>query len=85
LHRIAFRGEDTKSFLTLGSGFVLAAPAALALGLAGDMQVAIAKATAASGAATIIAMASFVVLMGFWYAVPLLQRMREHERTGRRQ
>jgi hypothetical protein len=77
LHRIAFRGEDTKRFLTLGSSFVLAAPAALALGLAGDMPVAIAKATGASAAATIIAIASFAVLMGLWYAVPLLLRMRE--------
>jgi Family of unknown function (DUF6328) len=85
LHRIAFRGEDTKSFLNLGSGFVLAAPIALALGLAGDMQVAIGKATDASGSATIIATVSFVVLMGFWYAVPLLLRMRDAHRARRRQ
>jgi hypothetical protein len=74
LHRIAFRGQDTKAFLTLGSGFVLAAPAALALGLAADMQVAIAKATEATGLATAIAAASLVVLTTLWYGLPLLLR-----------
>lgn len=77
LHRIAFRGQDTQRFLTLGSGFVLTAPIALAIGLAADMQVAIAKATEATGLATTIAAASFAVLIGLWYALPLLLRMRE--------
>ena len=77
LHRIAFRGQDTEAFLTLGSGFVLTAPIALAFGLAADMLVAIAKATAATGLATIIAGTSFAVLMGLWYGLPLLLRMRQ--------
>jgi hypothetical protein len=49
------------------------------------MQVAIGKATDASGSATIIATVSFVVLMGFWYAVPLLLRMRDAHGARRRQ
>ncbi len=77
LHRIAFRGQDTEAFLTLGSGFVLTAPIALAFGLAADMLVAIAKATAAMGLAATIAAASFAGLMGLWYGLPLLLRMRQ--------
>jgi hypothetical protein len=83
LHRIAFRGQDTETFLTLGSGFVLAAPIALALGLAGDMQVAITRATDTHGPARIIAAASFAALMCFWYGVPLLLRMRKGPKRKR--
>jgi Family of unknown function (DUF6328) len=74
LHRIAFRGQDVEAFLKLGSGFVLAAPLALAAGLACDMQVAIAKALDATGWATTIAAGSFVVLVGLWYGLPILLR-----------
>lgn len=76
LHRIAFRGEDSNRFLRLGSAFVLAAPLALAFGLAADMQVAAAKATQAVGSATILAVLSFAVLIALWYALPLLLRAR---------
>jgi uncharacterized protein DUF6328 len=75
LHRIAFRGEDDKRFLALGSGFVLAAPLVLALGLAADMEVAIIKATGAVGSATTLAVAIFAVLIGLWYVLPLRLRM----------
>ena len=40
LHRISFAGEDTADFLRLGSAFVIAAPAFLAVGIAGDLFVA---------------------------------------------
>jgi hypothetical protein len=79
LHRIAFRGQDTKTFLTLGSGFVLMAPMALGLGLAADMQVAIAKATEVGDAATTVAAATLIVLMALWYGLPLLLRRRQLE------
>jgi hypothetical protein len=74
LHRIAFRSQNVEAFLKLGSGFVLAAPLALAAGLACDMQVAIAKALDATGWATTIAARSFVVLVGLWYGLPILLR-----------
>ena len=76
LHRIAFRGEDTDALLAIGSGFVLAAPAALALGLAGDMHVVIDKATESSGLAAGLAVASVVVLFGLWYGLPLALRAK---------
>jgi phosphoglycolate phosphatase-like HAD superfamily hydrolase len=74
LHRIAFKGQDVEAFLKLGSGFVLTAPLALAAGLACDMQVAVAKALEATGWATTFAAASFVVLAGLWYGLPIFLR-----------
>jgi hypothetical protein len=86
LHRIAFRGEDTQDFLWLGSAFVLAAPAALALGLAADMDVAIAQAINAQDVAAAISGISLIVLMGLWYVMPIMLRMRieGHKREGRK-
>jgi hypothetical protein len=74
LHRISFAGEDTATFLRLGSAFVFAAPAFLAVGIAGDLFVAAYKAaesqTLALGAAT----GSMALLALFWFAVPLYIR-----------
>lgn len=74
LHRIAFKGQDVEAFLRLGSGFVLTAPFVLAIGLAADMDVAVAKATEETGLAKIIALASFIALAGLWYGLPLVLR-----------
>jgi hypothetical protein len=74
LHRIAFRGQDTQEFLSLGSAFVVAAPAALALGLAADMEVAIARATDAQDWAMAASGISLMVLTGLWYVMPLVLR-----------
>jgi hypothetical protein len=76
LHRIAFRGEDTGAFLAIGSGFVLTAPAPLALGLAGDLHVAIGKATDSAGLATGLAVGSVILLFGLWYGLPILLRVK---------
>jgi Family of unknown function (DUF6328) len=77
LHRIGFRGEVSEQFLKLGSGFVIAAPAALAVGLAADIYVAIEKATAASTAAASVGAASLVILLGIWFALSLTLRRRQ--------
>lgn len=76
LHRIAFKGRDVEAFLKLGSGFVLAAPLALAAGLAADMQVAVAKAIEPRGLATAVAVGSFAALAGMWYGLPIVLRTR---------
>ena len=75
-HRLAFHGADSARFFRLGSNLVSAALLPLALGISGDIYVAITKITenAAAGAA-----AAFVALMmftGLWYAQPLLFRAR---------
>jgi hypothetical protein len=82
LHRTAFRGQDTQDFLYLGSAFVLAAPAALALGLAADMDVAIAKATGAEEWAMVVSGISLMVLIGLWYVMPLMLRLHRSRRPA---
>lgn len=84
LHRISFGGEDTATFLRLGSGFVIAAPAALALGIAGDLFVAAYKSSDSQNLAGVIAAASFVLLMVFWFALPLYLRATMARSRGRR-
>jgi hypothetical protein len=76
LHRISYAGEDTKEFFRLGSGFVVAAPAALAFGIAGDLFVAVYKASEMPALAFTIAISSLVALALFWFVIPLSIRAR---------
>jgi hypothetical protein len=76
VHRIAFAGEDDPAFLAIGSGFVIAAPLPLALGIALDSYVAAGRALQSDVAAMVLAAASLVVLLGFWYVFPWWRRMR---------
>jgi hypothetical protein len=71
LHRITFEGEDTPQFFRLGSRFVIAAPAALAFGITGDLFVASYKSTDSIELATGIALAALVALASLWFAIPL--------------
>jgi hypothetical protein len=71
LHRISFAGEDTESFFRMGSWFVTAAP------IASDLYVATAKAADSTALGAALALASFALLGGIWYALPLLIRMRQ--------
>jgi hypothetical protein len=77
LHRIAFSGEDTPLFFRLGSWLVAAAPAPLALGISGDLYVAILKASASDELAEVLALAALAILGGLWYALPLALRSRK--------
>jgi hypothetical protein len=81
VHRVGFRGQDSTAFLRIGSAFVISAPLALALGLAGDMQVAIRQATGSETAAFVLATASLLLLLGLWYGVPLFLRRRQNSFT----
>jgi hypothetical protein len=74
IHRISFAGEDTTTFLRLGSAFVIAAPAFLAVGIAGDLFVAAYKAVESQALAIGVATASITLLALFWFAVPLYVR-----------
>ena len=74
LHRLSFGGEDSVSFLRIGSAFVIAAPLFLAGGIALEAYVVMQKAEASQGWAAIAAGASFLVLFGLWYALPLALR-----------
>jgi uncharacterized protein DUF6328 len=74
LHRISFGGEDSQTFLRLGSAFVISAPLPLAIGMAADMYVAIEKAIDAFVPALSVSIFTAVMLLGFWYAYPLIRR-----------
>jgi hypothetical protein len=74
LHRISFAGEDTADFLRLGSAFVIAAPAFLAVGIAGDLFVATYKAAGSQALSLAVASASTILLVLFWFAIPLYIR-----------
>ena len=74
LHRLSFGGEDSVSFLRIDSAFVIAAPLFLAGGIALESYVVMQKAEASQGWAAIAAGASFLVLFGLWYALPLALR-----------
>ena len=77
LHRLSFGGEDSASFLRLGSAFVIAAPLFLAGGIALEAYVVTQKVYEnqvwiAAGTAA----ASLLVLIMLWYALPLTLRYR---------
>jgi hypothetical protein len=77
LHRISFAGEDMPSFFTIGSWFVILAPAPLAIGIAGDLYVASSTAAASLTLGAILALAVLSLLACLWYVVPMALRARE--------
>jgi len=78
-HRIACAGENTEETHRLSSALVTAATVPLALGLAGDIYVVIAK-IAGVGAGLAATGLSLVVLLGLWYAYPLAIALRREGR-----
>ena len=74
LHRLSFGGEDSPRFLRLGSAFVIAGPAFLAAGIAGEVYVVFLKALSSPAVAVTASIAALLVLAGFWYVWPLTLR-----------
>ena len=74
LHRLSFGGEDSLSFLRIGSAIVIAAPLFLAGGIALEAYVVMQKVDASQLWATAAGGVSFLVLLGLWYALPLQLR-----------
>ena len=75
LHRIAFAGEDTPSFFTLGSWFGILAPAPLALGVAG---ISMSQPPPAAASLTVGAILALAVLSRRLprYVLPMVLRVR---------
>ena len=73
LHRLSFDGADSESFLRAAAAIVISAPLFLAAGIAAESYVVLGKITGSTIAA-VFAAASFAVLIGFWYILPLLAR-----------
>ncbi|MEA2943709.1 MAG: hypothetical protein QOD09_4238 [Bradyrhizobium sp.] len=76
LHRLSFNGEDSRTFLRIGSALVIAAPGFLAAGLAAETFVVLQKVFSNAGWAAIGAVLSLVALLGLWYAIPAWLRIR---------
>jgi hypothetical protein len=82
LHRLSFGGEDTRSFLRMGSALVIVAPIFLAGGIAAELYVVMQKVFDNQGWAVVSVIASFLLLMLLWYGWPLILRRRAAERGG---
>ena len=74
LHRIGFRGEDDPTFFKIGSRFVVAGSAPLAIGIAADVAVVFFKAVGNEGVAILSGVASLAALLGFWLGYPFWLR-----------
>jgi uncharacterized protein DUF6328 len=72
-HRIVFAGEDTPEVHRVASAFITAAILPLALGLAGDVYVVIAK-IAGQRIGIVCAAATVLLLASLWYGLPLAAR-----------
>jgi hypothetical protein len=83
LHRLSFRGEDSPAFVAIGSVFVVAAPAPLALGIALDTYVASRRSLDSDVGGIAAAALSALVLFGLWYAYPLWRRVTRASRMTR--
>ena len=70
-HRIVYAGEDTEDMHRVGSALVTMATIPLALGLAGDIYVVIAKIADSPAAGWLAAALGLVTLIGLWHAYPL--------------
>jgi hypothetical protein len=75
-HRISFGGANTEEFNRLGSALVITAAVPLAIGIAGDLYVAVTKAFEAQSAGIAAALAAAVVLAGLWFVQPLMLRAK---------
>ncbi len=76
LHRLSFNGEDSRTFLRMGSALVITAPCFLAAGLAAETFVVLQKVFSGTGWAAVGAVLSFVALISLWYALPAWLRVR---------
>jgi hypothetical protein len=74
LHRLSFGGEDSDTFLRLGSLLVITAPLFLALGIAAELYVLFEKVLANSGFSLTASLGGLLTMTMFWYIIPLVLR-----------
>jgi hypothetical protein len=75
-HRIVERGEDTERLHRFAGVMVLCAMVPLALGLAGDCYVVVARVLGSSEVAIALAIVSLVFFFGLWFGLTLAVRAR---------
>jgi hypothetical protein len=76
LHRQSFGGNDSESFLRLGSALVIAASLPLALGIAADVYVVFLKITHSTAITLTIALTLLLTMLLLWYFYPMWLRAR---------
>ena len=77
IHRLGYDGEDDDRFYRQGSALVTAALAPLALGIAGDIYVAMWKLSGNTELPAIAGSGMLIVLLTLWYFWPLIVRARQ--------
>jgi magnesium-transporting ATPase (P-type) len=75
LHREAFGGNDSETFLRLGSGFIIAASLPLALGISADIYVVFLKITHAIALSIAASVALLLAMSLLWYLYPIWLRV----------
>ena len=73
-HRIVYAGEDSPEFHRTGSILVTLATVPLALGLAGDIYVVIARIAHSSPVGLAAGAAALLLCLGIWHLYPALRR-----------
>jgi len=76
LHRQSFAGNDSESFLRLGSAFVVAASLPLALGIAADVYVVFLKISDSPVTAIAASLVLLLAMLVLWYLYPVWLRLR---------
>jgi len=82
-HRIVYAGEDSDDMHRTGSVLVTAATVPLAIGLALDIHVVIAKIADSATAGLISGVAALLLLLGLWFGYPLAMAARGQGRGAR--
>jgi hypothetical protein len=83
LHRIAYGGEDSRSFLRIASALVVASALPLAVGIAADVYVVFVKEGDGGWRAAAAAALSLLVLLSLWFIYPPLAPRARNEGRGR--
>jgi hypothetical protein len=82
IHRLSFAGENTVKMLRVGAALVTMALLPLSFGLAGDIYVAVGHGLKSEALGAAAALLIFTLLLGVWYAWPLLVRARNAMPAG---
>jgi hypothetical protein len=80
-HRIVYRGEDSESFLKIASAYLVAATVFLALGIAGEWYLIVAKILRSELWGIVGAAASAMLCLGLWHVLPLIARSKHRDQA----
>jgi uncharacterized membrane protein len=75
-HRVAVNGQDTEAFHRLAGRLLIAAMAALAVGLSGDFFVVVRKITGSAPFASAMAALTLAFISGLWFGFTCYKRSR---------